>query len=247
MSEQVNVKVVAKAKPESIREWYQRTTKKARYALFWATVVTVPLIVCLSTLAPLGFLTRAQTANGALTIPLVGAIWIFAFIFMFLVPSREASFRGQETLENGVDVVKKAIEEKLSPAAEVWMRVGKRVELEFSSVLETAKASFAKANETMDALQSAAKKIEVAVEKNEKVVEDIKPAIEALKRIEGKLEFELKAGLLEDLRTAAHSVQSLGGLPPMGGKAQANAKEEEDPVKLDWALQSIRKNKEKKT
>lgn len=229
MTQAVN-NLAPKPKPESIRNWYNRTTKKARTAIVWATAASLVVIPLVSSLAPLGFLARAQTANGAITIPLVGGIWIFAFIFMFLVPSREASFRGQETLETGVETVQQAITEKLAPAAEVWLRVGKMVEREMPMFIEKLKETVRRANDTMEDVRAAAKKLEAASE----ISKDAKPAIEELRKLEAKLGKALDGGIIERIDSAAKAVEAFAPDAPNGSDVPAN-----------WALQSLRANREK--
>jgi hypothetical protein len=217
-------------KPEGIRAWYGRTTAKARKFLVWATVVGLMGGLAVFAFAPEGFTARVQQFNGAMTIPIFGFIWILGFIYLFLIPQREASFRGQEWIELMVSTFHKLSEEKIAPAVEVWMKIGKQVEAEFPAVLAQTKA-------TMEDLRAAAKKLNEAVDHNGKTIEDIKPAIESLKRIEAKFEAEIKGGLFEKVDTALDSVCSLGGMP---GKT-----EPDETPDLQWAIESIRKNKAK--
>lgn len=208
MSESERPLVVAVEQKESIRQWYQRTTRSARKVVIYGMCVSVLAIMIMGLFSSFGLLARIQTANGALTIPLIGGIWIFAFIFMFLVPSREASFRGQETMEKGVDLLKQAIDEKLGPAAEVWMRVGKKVEAEFPSFLAEAKATLSEAREAI-------RKVDIIAQKNDYLANHAKPAIDTLRRIEVSVEREINTGMLEELRDASRSVREMTGLPPI--------------------------------
>src|SRR5438445_3455080 len=73
---------------ENIREWYRRTTGWAGRVIVFVTVCSVITMGIMWANASLPALQRIQTFNGALTIPLIGGVWIFGFIFMFLVPSR---------------------------------------------------------------------------------------------------------------------------------------------------------------
>ena len=180
-------------KPESIREWYKRSTGWASKVIFFITMCSFITMGIMQAFASLPTLQRLQTFNGALTIPLIGGVWIFGFIFMFLVPSREASFRGQESLEEMGDTVKKGVE--------IWTRIGLRLEQELPSML-------AKVNETHEQLASVARKLEAAVDKNGQFVEEARPAVEALKRIEARFESEIKTGLFEEIRAAADGVKT---------------------------------------
>ncbi len=188
-------------KPESIRQWYKRSTGWAGKVIFVVTMISFIIMGLMQALASLPTLQRLQTFNGALTIPLIGGVWIFGFIFMFLVPSREASFRGQESLEEMGEMVKSALLEKAAPAIEIWTRIGTRVEQELPSML-------AKITETHEQLASVAKKLETAVDKNGQFVDEARPAVEALKRIEERLESEIKTGLFEEIRAAAEGVRT---------------------------------------
>lgn len=208
MNESERPLVVAVEKKESIRQWYQRTTRSARKVVIYGMCASVLAIVVMGLFSSFGLLARIQTANGALTIPLIGGIWIFAFIFMFLIPSREASFRGQETLERGVDILKQTIDEKLGPAADVWMRVGKKVEAEFPAFLAEAKATLAEAREAI-------RKVDVIAQKNDYLANHAKPAIDTLRRIEVSVEREINSGMLDEIRDASRAVREMTGLPPM--------------------------------
>ena len=101
MSEQQKQKA---EKPESIRQWYQRTTSKARMSLVWVSAISIVFGVLFFLYAPLKLAQFMQTANGAVTIPIAGGIWIAAFVYIFLVPSREVGFRSQESIEQTLRV-----------------------------------------------------------------------------------------------------------------------------------------------
>jgi len=186
----------AAPKKESIREWYARSTGWAGKVIVFVTLCSFVTMGIMWAVASLPALQRIQTFNGALTIPLIGGVWIFGFIFMFLVPSREASFRGQESMEAMGETVEK-IAEKVSVAVEIWSRIGSRIESEFPAMLQ-------KANATLDEVAAAAKRIDKAGED----MTDLKPAIEALRRLETRLETEIQSGLIEDIRTAAKGVKN---------------------------------------
>jgi hypothetical protein len=127
------------SEPEKIREWYDRTTRSWRNALAWITVLACAAAVGLWVLGSSLFTTKLQTFNGALTIPVAAGIWIAAFVYIFLIPSRECSFRGTESLERMEKDVRKAVEKTLpemiekevKPAVEVWKRLGEKLEARF--------------------------------------------------------------------------------------------------------------------
>lgn len=194
---QIPSKGAPPAKKETIREWYARSTGWAGKVIVFVTLCSFVTMGIMWAMASLPALQRIQTFNGALTIPLIGGVWIFGFIFMFLVPSREASFRGQESLEEMGEIVKTMVNEKMAPVIEIWSRIGSRIESEFPAMLQ-------KANATLDEVAAAAKRIDKAGED----MGDMKSAIEAFRRLEDRLEAEIKTGLIEDIRTAAKGVKS---------------------------------------
>lgn len=229
-------------RPEGIRAWYSRTTSKARKALLWFTVIGVIGAIGVFWVAPVSVMERIQQFNGAMTIPLFGLIWIVGFIYMFLIPQREAGFRSQEWVETMVTTFQDSMVRQISPAVKIWTEIGTDVKAEIPVVLGDVRAVMKKVSETMDDLRMAAKRLTEAVEKNEKILQDAKPAIEALRRIETKVELEIKAGLFENLQTALEAVRELGGMPPSKTVVQV---EEDAPINLQWAIESIRKNAEK--
>lgn len=215
----------AAPKKESIREWYTRSTGWAGKVIVFVTLCSFVTMGIMWAMASLPALQRIQTFNGALTIPLIGGVWIFGFIFMFLVPSREASFRGQESLEEMGEIVRTAVIEKAGPAIEIWTRIGTRIEEELPTLVR-------KAHERLDEVGAAIKKIEAAAENNGKFMDDAKPVVEALKRIETRLEVEIQSGLIEDVRTAAKGVKSF----TMGDGSEPDFK---------FALESVRQAQER--
>lgn len=211
------------ARKESIREWYRRTTGWAVKAIVFLTVCSVTTIGIMWCVASLPTLQRLQTANGALTIPLIGGIWIFGFIYLFLTPSREASFRGQESLEEAVEIVRAAMLEKIAPAAAIWSRIGEQMEQQLPQMTQ-------KASETLDELRNAARNIDSAIQKNVGFMEEARPAIDALKRIEHRVELEIQSGMFENMKAASESIKSLAGIP----------KDATEPD-YKWALESLKK------
>ena len=192
---------------EGIREWYDRTTRFWRKGLIWATIVALIGAVIFYVLGSMGVFTRIQTFNGALTIPVGAALWMAAFVFIFLVPSREASFRSQEWIESMVSLVEKAIREQIAPAAKVWIRLGERMESEIPGFIKDIR-------EGIQVIKDSAARLEKAVTANEKTVEDAKPVIEALRRIGERFEKEIKSGLIDEVRQASRAVREFAAPPP---------------------------------
>lgn len=223
-------------RPETIRQWYRRSTRRAWRIFLIASAISSLIMLGMWTMAKFETLHRLQLFNGALTIPLWGGLWIFAFVFLFLAPSREVGFRGQETLDS--------LRESMVPVIDIWKRIGLQVEGELPGLLKSVK-------ETVIELKEASKKIETAVTENGALVKDARPVIESLQRIEKKVEEHM----LVDLENALEAVQRMAPLPanaPVGmGKKEpsATAGAKEDPEKassepnLSIALSSIRKKK----
>lgn len=218
--------VKAVRKPESIRGWYHRTTSGARKFLVIFSLIAIASAIVLFLCAPQELHASVQQFNGAYVIPVAGLIWILGFLYIFLIPQREVGFRTQEFIEAMSNSVRDTLEKEIVPAVKVWQRVGERIEQELPAFLK-------KVDEGIAEIREASKKLALAIEKNEGFAAEAKPAIEALKRIEAKVEEEIKNGFFENARAALDSVRSLGGIP---GKEDA----EED---LSYALKSIRTNK----
>jgi hypothetical protein len=222
----VSEPVKAVRKPESIRGWYHRTTSGARKFLVIFSLIAIASAIVLFLCAPQELHASVQQFNGAYVIPVAGLIWILGFLYIFLIPQREVGFRTQEFIEAMSNSVRDTLEKEIVPAVKVWQRVGERIEQELPAFLK-------KVDEGIAEIREASKKLALAIEKNEGFAAEAKPAIEALKRIEAKVEEEIKNGFFENARAALDSVRSLGGIP---GKEDA----EED---LSYALKSIRTNK----
>jgi len=122
-------------RPDGVRSWYDRTTKRARRALAFSSVVTLVGAILLYLLAPHSLHLNLQVFNGAYVIPVAGGIWIAAFMFIWLIPMRELSFRSQESLERTEARVEDAIENRIIPAVETWKRVGDPAESEIEAGL----------------------------------------------------------------------------------------------------------------
>jgi len=221
-----------KQKPESIRQWYDRTTRKWRKGLWGASVVVLGVMGVAYAMLDTHTLARLQTFNGALTIPLWGGLWILSFIFMFLIPSREASFRGQEALESSFALITSAINDKVAPAMTEIKSLAKRVDSvlnegvvgEFRTMLKTMNETASALRDTAAALKESALKVQgdskSSHEELKKTAEEVRkftaaahPAIETFKRLEAKLEGEIATGLLDAVRTGMESVRNMT-LPP---------------------------------
>lgn len=220
-------------KPEGIRSWYQRTTAKARKTLVWLTLIGISGATVMFFFAPQQFSERLQRFNGAMTIPIFGLIWIVGFIYLFLIPQREAGFRGQEWIEAGVSTMKASMDQKIVPAVGTWQKIGEQIEKEFPSMLGNVKDLLKKASETMDELKAAAKKLNDAVDRNEKIVEEVRPVIASLRRIETRIETEIAGGLFESVNIALETVRGMAGLP----------KSEEVLPDINFVMESMRRNK----
>lgn len=236
-------------KPESIRGWYQRTTKNSRVGFVAMTVVAFSVMAAMWIFASMPTLSKLQTFNGALTVPLIGGLWIFAFIFMFLIPSREASFRAQEALEDGIGTMKKMIEENVIPAAKALERILLLVEKEYPEIKRRAEVMATD-------LKATTERVEKALEENKAFVGEVRPVLAALKRIEERFEEDI----LDDLKLAAEAVKRMGGMPPAAAAAPKAAPAGSVPApvvpglvlppekepSLNIALSSIQDRKKKK-
>jgi hypothetical protein len=209
-------------KPESIREWYDRTTRKTRLVIGWSSVLMVVSAVFFFFLVPHAVTLRLQVFNGAWVIPIAALIWIVAFVWIFLIPSREVGFRSQEALDKTTAMMEAAVEGHIKPALEVWRRLGDRIEAELADGLLT---EFRQALKT---LRETALKVQVSTESStgdlkettseiKQFTQDMKPAIEALKRIQGNFELEIKDGFFDHARMAMESIRHLGGGPLPAG------------------------------
>jgi len=225
-------------KNETIRQWYQRTTRRARKAILYAAIASALVMAWSWSNASVNTLGRIQTFNGALTVPALAVIWTAALVFMFLRPTREAAFRSQESMDAGikslegrldsgikdfdkrVDILTKmfseALNNKIIPAMDCWNRVGQRIEkVVVDGLFDEMKAAMKEVKETTVRLEAKASEGNVEIKR---FVTDTKPAIDALKRIHTRLDKELGDGFVEDLRSAMQSVRELGGMPTVNTK-----------------------------
>jgi hypothetical protein len=214
------------APKEGVRAWYNRTTGKWRKIIVVSTIGALLAGIVFFEYAPVSIISRLQIYNGAWTIPVAALIWILAFVYIFLVPSREVGFRSQEWIEAAVKILQKTISEEIAPAARVWTRIGERVEKELPAML-------AEAREGIQLVRTSAVKIEEAVQKNDKVADQVKPVVEALKRIEERIEHEIRTGIIDDVRQAAISIQTFAG---PGAAKKVPASDQPDMTRILPAL-----------
>jgi len=211
---------------EGVRQWYNRTTRTWRKALVWATVVAILGAIAFYCLGSMRVFSLLQTFNGAMIIPIGAGLWMAAFVFIFLIPSREVGFRSQEWIEAAVKILQKTVSEEIAPTARVWTRIGERVEKELPAML-------AEAREGIQLVRTSAVKIEEAVQKNDKVADQVKPVVEALKRIEERIEHEIRTGIIDDVRQAAISIQTFAG---PGAAKKVPASDQPDMTRILPAL-----------
>jgi len=183
-------------KPESLRAWYTHSTRKAVRSLIAATVVSSLAMVAFWFVVPADLTARIQVANGAFTIPIFGGLWILAFMCIWLIPMREVSFRGQESLDRTEERLKSALDDRLLPAIELWTRIGTKVETELLPKLERV----------VDDAQKAVKSF------HDRVV----PAHESVRRTENLVQAQLGI-LTSEVAAASKSVRGFFG--PQGAPA----------------------------
>lgn len=220
-------------KSETIRQWFQRTTRRSRKAILYATIV-IGIVMGISWHnMSVNTMSRIQTFNGALSVPLLAGLWTAALLILFLRPTREAAFRSQETLDSGIGALDKKIDaglvamdkkmesankmladafaNKIIPAADCWNRVGQRIEkILVDGLVEEVKGAIKDIKETASRLEKTAAEGNGEIKK---FVADTGPAIDALKRIQVRLDNELGDGFVDDLKSAMQSVRELGGMP----------------------------------
>lgn len=183
-------------KYENLRAWYTRATRKAIRGLVAATVFAALGMFAFWLVVPLDVASRLQTANGAFTIPVFGGLWIAAFMFIWLIPMRELSFRGQESLDRTEERMKNALDGKILPAIEIWTRIGKRVEEELLPKIER----------TIDEAQKSVKSFH----------DRVAPAHESVRRTENLVQAQLGL-LVTEVSAAAKTVKTFFG--PQGAPA----------------------------
>lgn len=201
----------AKKSMEPVRTWYDRTTRKTRTVLIWFTVTATIFTVTTYMFVSHEVNLRLQVFNGAYTLPLAALIWILAFVYIFLVPSREVGFRSQESIERTVEILDDAVEKKVGPAVEVWKRLGERIEKELEAgLVDDVKSA-------LKELRTAAGKMEESAKDSngeiKKFTNDAQPTFEALRRLQTRFEQEIGTGFLDDLRIAAQAMKHMS-VPP---------------------------------
>lgn len=170
-------------KPEGVRAWYDRTTKKARRSLVWATLVTMVAAVLIYIFAPHALHLKLQIFNGAYVIPAAGAIWIAAFMFIWLIPMRELSFRSQESIERTENRVQNALQNEIIPAIQIWKRLGEKIERHVDSgLLAEIRTTTSEARVFMKGLDGRLKAIENEVKP---AVTEMREAIQEMRAFMG--------------------------------------------------------------
>lgn len=193
-------------KPEGIRDWYRRSTKKALRSIYVATAVLLLVAVAFWLLAPLSTLMRLQTFNGALTIPLAGGLWIAAFMLVWLIPMREISFRGQESLDRTEERIVRALEDRFNPALDTWKRIGERVENKLLDEVEGAVADMRRIADRLDHAMNGAES------RAQQIEDKYGPTAERLKVIASHVEEAFQGGVLKEMRETAQAIRRLNGL-----------------------------------
>lgn len=184
----------------AIREWWTRKTKKvSRYILVSSIVSMIASILFFEFASP-ALIARIQIFNGAMTLPVGGAIWIAAFIFQFLIPSREVAFRSQETLERtelrvkqSLDMFEKFMQEEAVPSIQLLRKTVEAFETKYAKNIES----------TIYVCQNAAKNAVETAQRTEVMAQDIHrevlPVLASAARVIEKIDGGLNGGLLGSL------------------------------------------------
>ena len=154
-------------KPEKIRDWYSKKTHWAIWSLLWSFIVVTVFSVVFFVLAPEWLILKLQLFNGAVSIPLYGALYMAAFILIWMVPIREVSFRSCEAGERMEERIDGGLE-KMEAAAEKIDRMAKKFEEHSFDKTEKAIDKISEALESglLDKLENHIKIIRDRIEKN---------------------------------------------------------------------------------
>lgn len=220
-----------------IREWWTRKTKKVSRYILISSIVSLIASMLFFEYAPPALIARIQIFNGAMTLPVGGAIWIAAFIFQFLIPSREVAFRSQETLERTELRVKESLEkfdkfmtEEAGPAIQLLRKTVEAFETRYSKNIET----------TVDACQDAARDAVETAQRTETMARELHrealPMIQTAARVIEKVDKALNGGLLAQIGLLAKGAQTMGEVK--GGATVPD---------LNRALTSLKKKPEART
>jgi hypothetical protein len=176
---------------ESTRAWFERKTKKVRKAILWSGLFAVVGSPIVFFFMPDKHIATLQVFNGAITIPVFAGLWMVSFVFLFLLPTREASFRSQEGIDESKDMLRTAIDEKVGPAMKSLENVCARV------------------NSYLDG--GVVEKFEKAVEEARKAThERIVPAADCMNRVCQRIEGAIvNSKLLDEVREAASAMGAL--------------------------------------
>jgi hypothetical protein len=236
-------------KEESIRAWYERTTRRSRRILLFASITALlGGIVFISTVS-LKTAQFVQTTMGAVGIPTAGAIWVAVFVYVFLVPSREVSFRSQESIEKTVDILNDAVERKLGPAVKVWERLGERLEKEIQAgLVEDVKKALTEIREASGKIEKSAENSNGEIKR---LADDARPALEALQKLHARIEKNIGAEFVDDVKLAVRALRDMS-TPPVpagapgaapGAASPGTAQPKVSEPDLEKALQIVSKKK----
>lgn len=201
---------------ESIRSWWTKKTKKVGRMILVSSIISMIGALMFFRYAPAEIVSRIQAFNGAMTIPVAGAIWLAAFVFQFLIPSREVAFRSQETLERtekrlaeSLGALNSFMKDQAVPAVEACRHMAHLFETQYFKDIQSTiyVCQYAAKN----AVETAKKTETMAVE----IHRDALPAIASAARILATLEKALDGGILDRLNQAVETASTLG--PVKGG------------------------------
>lgn len=186
MSDQVQVK-------EPIRAWFERKTKRIRKAILWFSVVSVIGAIVAFFFMPPRAIETLQVFNGAFVIPVGCAIWMLSFIFLFLLPSREAGFRSQEGIDEAREILSRAVDEKVGPAMDAIHQVAGKVDnyIKAGLVEDFQKSVHQRIVPAADCVNRVFQRVEASIV-NSKILDEIRDAASAMAALCRKYE---KGGL----------------------------------------------------
>lgn len=201
---------------KSIRAWWTRKTRKVGRMILLSSIVSMIGALLFFRYASPELVARIQSFNGAMTIPVAGAIWVAAFVFQFLIPSREVAFRSQETLERtekrlteSLEALDRFMADQAIPAVEACRRMAHLFETQYFKDIQSTiyVCQYAAKN----AVETAKKTETMAIE----IHRDALPSIASAARILAALEKSLDGGILDRLNLAVDTASTLG--PVKGG------------------------------
>ena len=148
---------------ETAHEKYRRAAARSIRALLWSSIgITIAALVFFA-VAPEWLMKRIEAFNGAITIPAGGAIWIAAFIILWLNPMRDVSFQSQDKIEETIEEFHRLKEDAKATLAEAktMLQEGHRVldEIRERKVVEKLAAVLEKAESLPEKLEGVGKDI----------------------------------------------------------------------------------------